>query len=454
MEIKKMKFLINFYKGYLKLVLQVKPSKVWIFVRFFLHWVTLPLKLIIIGSLGLFQILMNEFFLKQRKIPQSVPFSTKRMYFLDVFQKLPILFLSRLTLYTNRVPFYQLPNKFNHNTDHQCLRQGTFVFLMHKIGKLTQEMNTALIQHIQHPWLCRGYKWNPYDDTITYNIDAVSGDMLCGLNLGLINQTLDLNMIESYDLLVQHIIENDYALLEGVQPNQNEYHYDAYMEAYNKAMGNPYAVRLKSIRGMWQPGIESAGALALTLLATLRIADKKLKSRSAGKEYKKLLWLYGYGLLSLFPTAYIKSRRGYSNDHNCLTSLYILSKLSDSKWGKLFWKIPMLYTWMLSKYWYNGFFTGLVKECYPESITEKYIQKCQNYLYEEMPRTWGKADPEYVISTEEPAPFNLIAEDEFSPDIPSNHIFKTQILPEEKIHTGLGFIANAIMLEQDPSKLL
>lgn len=445
---------IYIYKAYLNIVLQIKPSKSWLFLRFFLHWTTLPIKLILIGSLGIFQIIRKSFTIQKRPVPEDTVSSTKRLYFRNIFDKIPILFLNRLTLYTNRVPFFQLPNKFNHNTDHQCLRQGTFTFLMEKIGKLDSNINNALIQHIQIPWLCRGYKWNPYDDGITYNIDAVSGDMLCGLNLGLINQNPDLDIRENYEQLVQTIIENDYALLEGVCPNKDEYHYDIYMKAYNLANQNPYNTRLKSIRGMWQPGIESAGALALTLLATLRIAGKKFKSRSANKEYKKLLWTYGYGLLSLFPTAYIDSKRGYSNDHNCLTSLYILSKLSDSKWGRLFWKIPMLYVWALSKHWYNGFFTGLVKECYPESISDEYIQTCQNYLYSEMPRNWGKADPDYIISNEEPAPFNLIAEDEFSPDIPGNHIFATIPKLEETVHTGLGFLANAIMLEKNPKDLL
>src|SRR5690606_22888301 len=109
---------------------------------------------------------------------------------------------------------------------------------------------------------------------------------------------------------------------------------------------------------------------ALTILASLRIASKVTDSSVCRKEYNNLLWRYGYGLLSLAPTAYIDSQRGYFNDHNCLISLYALFRLADSPLGKLFWALPMVYVWTLSRHWYNGYFTGLVRECIPWLIPD------------------------------------------------------------------------------------
>ena len=76
----------------------------------------------------------------------------------------------------------------------------------------------------------------------------------------------------------------------------------------------------------------------------------------------------------------------------CLIALYVLSKSSKTTLGKLFWKIPMVYVWLLSKHWYNGYFTGLVKECYPNVISKSYIDKCKQYLYEEKPNTFANVE--------------------------------------------------------------
>jgi hypothetical protein len=105
----------------------------------------------------------------------------------------------------------------------------------------------------------------------------------------------------------------------------------------------------------------------------------------------------------------------------------------------------MWYVWSLSKHWYNGYFTGLVKECYPELISDSYIEKCRAFLYENEPRTygWDNGSP-YIIEKVTPVTYNELPEDEFSPDISHNQ----KIVGGNQIRTGLGFIASAMLLEK------
>jgi hypothetical protein len=357
---------------------------------------------------------------------------------------------TEIKLYTNRVPYYAIPNGSNHNPDHQCSRHGTFAFLLSKLGIKDELVDKATWMHIQGKWLTRGYYWGP--EGLEFNAKTVSGDMLCGLNLAVLATDNDATK-ERFDQLVHHIINHDYSLLEGQSPDSDSMAYDMYQRKLKEAGYAHEKIEMKSERGMWQPGLETVGAQALTVLAALRIADKKLRSPDAAKAYRKLLWKYGYGLLSLFPTAYVDDKRGYFNDHNCIIALYVLSKLSDSKLGKLFWKLPMLYVWALSKHWYNGYFTGLLNDAYPGTVTPAYIDKCKAYLYEEEPRTYGYSERTEVVTTEVPVTYNKLPEDEFSPDIPHNEMV-TVGDEQFKIKTGLGFIASAILLEDDPKKLL
>jgi hypothetical protein len=276
--------------------------------------------------------------------------------------------------------------------------------------------------------------------------------MLCGLNLAILANP-QVNMInEKFDHIIAGILENDYALMEGQQPEKDSPGHGLYAKLLKENNYRIEKVPMKSSRGMWQPGLETVGAQALTILAALRVAEVKSGNREAGKAYRKLLWKYGYGLLSIFPTAYTDNQRGYFNDHNCLIALYVLSKTSKSKLGKLFWKIPMLYVWSLSKHWYNAYFTGLVKDCYPESVPKSYIDKCVAYLYEQEPNTFSYADLEKEPTKDIPVSYNNINADEFSPDIRADVI--NHQLTNLKIKSGLGFIAAAIMLEDNPKDLL
>ncbi len=438
-------------KEYAKYILNVKPSVPWKIIRFILHWVTLPVKLALIGGLGITQIILKSF-AKTRPVPEMPNKVTKRLHFQKVFNSLPVLRTEDVELYVNRVPFSDIPRRSNYNTDHQCSRHGTYAFLMNKLNRYNGRLDAAVAEHMQPNYLCRGWKLNPYEDAMQYNVSTTSGDMLCGLNLAMLGPVGDWAK-EKYELMINDIIDHDYAILEGGTPELGNYEREVWDEQLAKVR---YAegIRMKSSRGMWQPGLETVGAQALTLLSSLRIADKRLKSPTAEKEYKKMLWLYGYGLLSIFPTAYTDDRRGYFNDHNCLIALYTLSKLADNSLGRLFWKIPMVYVWLLSRHWYSAYFTGLVKDCYPGMVSTTYKNKCIAYLYENEPRTYGYiGGGKTVVTKDIPVTYNDIGEDEFSPDIRQN---EKRVVADEsaKIKTGLGFIAGAIMIEDNPKELI
>lgn len=446
---RKLKKMFNYIlKKYTELILNTKPSRTWKAIRFVLHWVTLPLKLILIGGLGTYQIIKHSF-TKHRPYAVISP-DVRKARFKTVFERLPIFHTTEIKLHVNRVPYYSVPNGSNHNSDHQCSRHSTFAFLLSKMGIHDELVDKATWMHMQGKWLCRGYEWGP--EGLHFNAKTTSGDMLCGLNLAVMTTENEATK-ERFDQLIHHIIENDYSVLEGQSPDSDSMAYDMYQRKLKEANYAIEKIEMKSERGMWQPGLETVGAQALTILASLKLAEKKLGSRDAKKAYNKLLWKYGYGLLSLFPTAYIDSKRGYFNDHNCLISLYVLSNLSSSRLGKLFWKIPMVYVWALSKHWYNGYFTGLLNSAHPGTVSEEYIEDCKGYLYENAPRTWGYMETTTSVSKEVPVTFNNLPEDEFSPDIPHNLEVITGN-EDTKIKTGLGFIASAIMLEKDPRGLL
>jgi hypothetical protein len=324
---------------------------------------------------------------------------------------------------------------------------------MSKLGKTNEAMAKGVYNHMQNRYLCRGYYINPYEDRMEYNVATTSGDMLCGLNLAVLaEKSSQTTICDRFDYLVSKIIENDYALLEGVARTAKD---DAGVELYKRLLHEagqvPENVRMKSARGMWQPGLETVGAQALTILATLRLADKKLGSLEARKHYRKLIWKYGYGLLSLFPTAYIDKQRGYFNDHNCMISLYVLSKLADTKLSKWFWKQSMKYVWSLSKHWYNGYFTGLLYDAHPDLYDVQYVDRCYAYLLEaDAGNILNKPDSYETImlpNDHQPSRLGFIPEDEFYPDIAHDKEYLAK--PEAKWYrTGLGWVAGVVMLHE------
>lgn len=354
---------------YYRLVLSTTPSKTWKAIRFVIHWITIPVKLLLNLSFGVPKILVNFVINKSELSVQDYYDEDKKEDVQQLLRFLPVLNGDESDLYVSGVPSNRNPDGSNHETKDQCTKQGLYVFIKRKLNLDISDAENALSMHIQRRYLIRGFKKNPAGETI-YNIQNVSADTLSGLNLGMLNTTNG-GLRDKYYELIHSIIDNDYALLAHDRPSTNDPGYKIYMEKYKESAEQPWLIRMKSSQGCFEPGLSTSGMTALTLLASLRIGDKIVGAQDAKKEYKKMLWTYGYGLLGLF-----------SNDDRNLVSLYILSKLADSKFGKLFWKIPMVYVWLLGRNGYNGYYTGLVNDAYPGIVNDSYLQDCQNLLYD------------------------------------------------------------------------
>lgn len=450
----------NLYLKYAKFILRLHgvPSY-WLYLRFIIHWLTLPIKLMVIGGLGTYQIVYQTLFFKSRKTDLA-PKEKKDKYLQMMFDKLPLYKTANTELYVNRVPYYEKPNGFNHNMDHQSARHGTYTFLMGKIGKRTSNQELALSKHMKNGMLLRGY--NSMGEE---NAHTVSGDMLCGMSLAMLDvksevpegalvkgSTGDL-LRDKFDEVVINIIENDFALLEGACPEDGPERavWDEEMDRVKDIL----SIRMKSARGMWQPGLETVGAQAITLLAAVRIADKKCGSVLPKRTYPKLLWKYGYGLLSLFPSAFTQRTRGYYNEHNCMISAYTLAKLADNKLGKLFWTIPMIYLFLLSYKWRNGYFTGLLLDVAPYlgKLLAYHKQECINNLYEVEPIPYSRdRGVELPVTKDLPVPFALMNQGEFHVEQPHRLLLTkvdNDVIRTDNALSGLGFFAHAIMLEPE-----
>lgn len=445
-----MKLLRNLNKWFQKnLLLNTKPSKLWKILRFFIHWLTLPLKLVLIGSLGLFQIIKYSFKKKRTPLIANVIPESK-----SLLELLPLMKHENYTVYLPRQKYGAEANGRNHNTDHQCSRQGTYVFLKSKAGLLDANDVAGLREFLLGDYLARGFSVHDIGLKL-FNTNSVSGDMLCGMALA-VSQVCESDefktglLQESYEKLIASIIKNDYSLKEynGPMPDDDGILPEIYKERLAEAKFDKFLVNMKSNRAMWQPGIETVGAQALTVLAALRVADVKFRSPQAREHYKKLLWKYGYGLLSIFPTAYIDSRRGYFNDHNCMMALYVLAKNAKYKW---FWKLPMLYVWALSRHWNNMYFDGLLVDAYPElkGKLKKHIELSKAYLMEvSNPMEMVKRHSS-VIETQThdyPVPLTKVYDDEFYPDI-RRDVICTPNNDSSFHYSGLGYYADLVMSE-------
>jgi len=402
---------------YTKFILNLTPSNSWIIARFFLHWFSLPIKLILMGlwSIGM-HIYMFQW--KKRSIESQMSPEERKQSFLKIYNNLPIYRNLDLQLHVNRVPYEEPCNGSNHNDDHQAARHGTYSFLMSRLHLRNTGIDSALRLHYVDNTILRGYKFD--QSGIVGNFYDCSGDQLVGLTLAMLDDCSE-NLRNKFINSVEQIIDNDYSL--------------------KSADGTR-----KSSSANWQPGLETVGAQALTILCALKVAAK-FGSKKSKKAYNKLLWLYGYGLLSLIPTTFSLSNRNYSNDHNCIVSAYILAKQS---WGfkRFYWFMVMLYCWSLSYKWCNGYFTGLVQDIYP-IFTKKYIQRCKDYLYEEIPNDYAKSI--YWHKWEDgkvyPVKFNDMNQGEFHCDEP-HQVRKNDQLTK----SGLGWLAHAIMIDPKEAK--
>lgn len=444
------------FKQYVKLISNTNPSTAWKIVRSVLHWITIPIKLLLIGLLGVFGIIYNRLAYKKRP-PELRDFSLKQKQdrLKRILKTLPVVQNEAYDLYLPRNKITDVVNGANHVPDHQCLRQGLYVLLMSKLGKRTFQMDNSLAQFISDGrFLLRGYKWDFEQNKFINNGQSVSGDMLLGLCLGMLdtdmtNPNQDF-LIESYDQLIASIIENDYSLIEMDRPKDAPYN-ELYDEQLKLLKNRKEEVKIKSSRGMWQPGLETVGAQALTILAALKVGAKKVKNREAEKEYWKLFFRQGYALLALIPTTYLPNRRGYFNDANCINALYVLLKLSDSKLERAVYKFALRYVFNLSKSWYNPYFTGLVKEVAPELISEKYLKDIREYLYEEDPSIYCTDNATAIQSKLVPIPLSLLNYSEFPYE--SKQDFYIVQGTGNAVRSGLGELAAMVLLEPDLEKL-
>jgi hypothetical protein len=362
-------------------------------------------------------------FWRTRKIKSNMTKEERKQVFMKMWNFSPIYDNTHIQLHCLRIPYREIPTGMNHNTDHQLARHGVYSFLLSRLGIKNTKVSRATGLHINPPVLSRGYKFDATGKIIS-NYSNTSGDQLIGLTLAMLDESDDI-VKEQYEQLVIDIIKNDYSLIEV----------------------NKYGiVTKKAPRGMWSPGIETLGAQSLTLLSTLKMAAK-LGSPDAKKEYKKMIWKYGYGLLSFIPTLFAPWKRNYFNDNNCISAAYILASLSDNKFSKFYWSLVALNVWSLSYKWNNAYFTGMIKELFPKLISDKYVQKCKDYLYSEEPIDYSKN----VITERQPlkfpVKFNLLQLGEFSPSQDHKVTCGTP-----KYRSTLGWLSSAILIDEKEAK--
>lgn len=393
--------------------------KWWLITRFIIHWITLPIKLTLIGLMMLFDIIYQYIFYNIKLFYIDLDINK----FKKLFNELPVL----NGLYVNRVPLSEKPNGKNHNTDHQTARQGVFVFLMRRLKRDYTKALYALTHHLNNKMGCiRGFS----DDGA--NTSNVSGEQFLNICFGTHEIPLRASLTEEGGI--------NYVFCERME------------EAIFALLKNDYAIgtldNKKSLRGMFQPGLEVVGAHALVILAILKYGIVKMKLREVKPFYNSLLYKYGYGLLALFPTAWLPFRRNLSNDVNSMTAAYLLYKLSDSKLSKLYWTLIMFNIWLLSFKTYNGYITGMLNEAAPWLLSKSYINKCKAHLAESNLDGVGyykfKTNGLFINYSE-------WFDGEF---LPEENVNEFADFEREAYHSGLGPLATLVMIDPETTSQL
>jgi len=338
-----------------------------------------------------------------------------------MYNALPIFRNTELDLHVLRVPTTSEPSGSNHNTDHQAARHGPYVATLAKLNRETHKATAASALHIHEDYyisyLSRGYvidKGMP-----KYNDAEVSGDQLIGMMLGMKHHVSEDMKVKFIDLIEQMILD-DYSLRNGT---------------------------IKSESAMWQPGIETFGAQCITILAALRLAAK-YGSRKAKRTYLKLFWLHGYGLLSLLPTIFTMKHRNYFNDNNMAMATYVLAQNATNEVAYWYWSVINLFVWTLSYKWYNGFTTGMTKQLWPRLISDKYVNKCKNFLYEQEPMPYDIHIEEEIPAKRWPLKLSERNMGEFLPEEDQLVIRKGR----QKSHSALGWVVQAVFLDERECK--
>lgn len=451
--------MITKYKQHVLMTLRPTPN--WERNRLILHWISLPFKMtknLILGTLAI----LKDKTVKTRTVPPPVPLEQRQEYFKKVLNMLPIIQASGYKLYAPGVPFGRGPDGSNHKSENQIKRQAVLQFLSGQLNASDDMITMGTASLMYENYLSRGIKVNPHENTMMSNFQTPDVQSLAALNLSVVSHYLNtyLSAIseskvyrtrgddvfrEKYERLIVGIVEsNDLSLLEGAMPSD-----PLAKELYNKRLkevnNQPEYVMMKSHLGMMQPGLELTPTAALTLLASVRIAQVKLQKRDYALLYHKLIWKHGYGLLGLFSS---------KEDHSAnLMNLYVLSKLAESPAGRFFWKTAMKFTWLMSKSQHNGFFTGLLEKAHPGTVSEEYLDNCIRYLCEDEPRIYAYGNTVNSSAKVQPVPFNEQNDFDFSPEADMLSEVHHDI-NDERVRAGLGFLAHLVMLEKDPKELL
>ncbi len=452
--------MINFYRK--KNLMDLNPSLKWQYFRLTLHWISLPFKVLFNFINGSFIIIKNNLNFKIRSTIFNASLELKQQYFNKILNSLPILRTEAFKLYASGVPLKKIPDGYNHDNNRQLINQGILQFLFGQLNVIDEGLVSGTSLLISEYTLGLGIKLNPIDNTLITNVLSSNIECLSSLNIAMLSNQVKYNTIledsyinttrgedifrERYERLVVNIIEhNDMSLLEGASP-VDKFALKLYKEKLSELNGNSDYLLMKSHKSIMSPGIELTGKNALSLLAAVRIVEKKLKKRSWIKLYNSLIWKQGYGLLSLFS-----SSNSNENHLSRMTDLYVLSKLSDSPAGRYFWKCAMKFTWLLTKHTYNGFYTGLLEKAHPNSVNQDYINKCINFLCEEEPRNFSYGNTVSHNTKIYPIKFNK--QNDLGQKFNNNDEVFVDI-ESERTRNGLEFLANLIMLERNPRTLI
>lgn len=445
----------------------IKPNKLWKTIRFVLHWISLPLKVSKNLILGVFTRIV-ALSSKKRTI-SSVNYKQldlRQQYFNSLLKKLPVLKGSGLKVYAPRVPLDKPTNGSTHVSQNQTKLQALLVFLSSELGIHDEQLVNGLTNSFLGGFLTNGFTVNSENKAVN-NIQSADDLLLSSVSLAI--ATLNVKKMssnveidgekyvplsgvefvlrEKYEILILKIFEDyDMSFLEGATP-EDETAKKLFKELIKQSEGDVNLIMMKSHLGMFQPGLELSSKNALAILAALKVTGVKLRSIAARKYYNKLLWKYGYGILGAFTNPKEKNLSE-------MLSLYTLSLLSTNFLGKLYWRLAMKWTWGHTKHKYNALFTGLLNKSHEKAVSQKYLDTCRANLYEEEPRNYGFNTVGSVVANktkEYPVKYNNSFESEF---MESQDLVVNLDIVDERVKTGLGWLLQALVLEEDPKKLL
>ena len=185
------------------------------------------------------------------------------------------------------------------------------------------KIDSLLKKYVQAKYLCTDFKNGEF-----YSEDV--DDKLFAFIINRMSATSDPDALDKYEFFMSEFIKNDFSLLQGTGSPQYP---ELYKEFLRDAQNRLELVRMKSENGRFHPSPFLNGDKALTALAAASVYARRIKTKEAKQVYRRLLWLYGYGLLAVFVCTEEKPT-GVG-----LMSLLKLHENSKSSLGRLYWEI-------------------------------------------------------------------------------------------------------------------